>query len=268
QIGAVPLEPALGANEGGIKPLHQPPEPQRMIELDEMAHLVRGKIVEDKRGGENEPPGKRQYARIRARAPTARLVAHVDAFDRDAELGRVAAACSLEITLRLALEKIADAAIDVRRFAGDAEQALPPLLAPDPRRAARAAAMDDAMRLPAQRHFEAVGERRRLRQPLEPRRNPAAVLLRELFGFLYAAARRHGEDHLARRRIDAQRVTSRLAMTAQPHRIDRLVENDLDDRGLAWPTVKERAHRHGSTLQQPRANSAILARGRSTAGDK
>src|SRR5262249_22721132 len=80
---------------------------------------------------------------------------------------------------------------------------------------------------------------------------PAAVLLREVFGFLHAAARRHGEDHLARGGIDAQRVTPRLAVTAQPHRIDRLVENDLDDRGLARPTVKERAHRHDPPCSNP-----------------
>src|SRR5262249_41716290 len=159
QIGAVPLEPALGANEGGIKPLHQPPEPQRMIELDEMAHLVRGKIVEDKRGGENQPPGKRQYARVRARAPTARLVAHIDALDRDAELGRVAAARGVEIALRLALEKFADAAVDVRRFAGDAKEARSAVTGLEPHRAAHAAAIDDAMRLPPPRPVQAAAQK-------------------------------------------------------------------------------------------------------------
>src|SRR5260221_10455270 len=55
-----------------------------------MAHLVRGKVVERERGRENGPPRERQYARVRAGAPTARLVAHVDALDGNAELGRVA----------------------------------------------------------------------------------------------------------------------------------------------------------------------------------
>ena len=138
QIGPVHVEPDLGAIELGIKTLHQPPEAQRVIELDEMADLVRGEIVEDERGREDEPPGKRQYACVRARAPTARLIAYVDAFDRDAELGRVTPACGFEIALRLALEKIADAAVDVRRLARDAEQALSAVIGLDPNRTAAA----------------------------------------------------------------------------------------------------------------------------------
>src|SRR4029453_4518125 len=124
------------------------------------------------------------------------------------------------------------------------------------------------MRLTAQRHVHAMRERRYLRQPLEPRGDPAAVLLREFFCFLDAAARRHGEDHFACGSIDAQRVASRLAMTAQAHEIDRLVENDLDDRRLAWTAIEQRAKRHGSTLQQPGRNTAIVARSRRTTGDK
>src|SRR5262245_65745961 len=86
-----------------------------------MTHLVRGKVVEHERRRENEPPGKRQHARIRARAPTARLVAHVNALDGDAELGGVAPARGLEIALRLAFEEVAGAAVDVRQLAGDAK---------------------------------------------------------------------------------------------------------------------------------------------------
>ena len=156
----------------------------------------------------------------------------------------------------------------MRRFARDAEQPAAVFVGLGPHGAAHAAAVDDAMRLTAQRHVHAMRERRHLRQPLEPCGNPAAVLLRELFCFLDAAARGHGEDHFARGGVDAQRVAARLAMTAQAHEVDRLVENDLDDRGLAWTAIEQRAKRHGSTLQQPRANTAILARGHSTARDK
>src|SRR5262245_57896922 len=103
QVGAVHVEPHLGALDVRIDPLYQPPEPQRVVKLHKMAHLVRGKVIEHERGRENEPPGKRQHAGIRARAPTARLVAHVNALDGNAELGRVAPARGLEIALRLAL---------------------------------------------------------------------------------------------------------------------------------------------------------------------
>src|SRR5437870_2572049 len=103
QVGAVHVEPHLGALDVRIKALHQPPKPRRVVKLHQMAHLVRGKVVEHERGRENEPPRERQYARVRARAPTARLVAHADALDGDAELGRVAAARCLKIALRLAM---------------------------------------------------------------------------------------------------------------------------------------------------------------------
>src|SRR5262249_39326414 len=159
--------------------------------------------------------GKRQHAGIRARAPTARLVAHVDALDGNAELGRVAPARGLENAPRLALEEGAGAAGGAR---GGARQGKPTARRPGPLRApraARAAAIDDAMGFTAQRYLDPMRERRRLRQALEPRRDPAAVLLRELFRLLEAAARRHGENHLARGGVDAQRIASGLAMTAQ-----------------------------------------------------
>jgi ribosomal protein S9 len=78
------------------------------------------------------------------------------------------------------------------------------------------------------------------------------VLLRELFRLLEAAARRHGENHFAGGGVDAQCIASRLAMTAQAHEINRFVENDLNDRGLARTAIEQRAQRHGSTLEQPR----------------
>src|SRR5262249_35175582 len=84
---------------------------------------------------------------------------------------------------------------------------------------------------------------------------PTAVLLRELLRLLHAAARRHGENHLARGGVDAQGVASRLAMPAQAHEIDGPVENHLHDRGLARTTIEQRTkrHRRKSTLEQPRA---------------
>src|SRR6266511_1929933 len=233
QVGAVHVEPNLGAIEFRIETLHQPPEPQRMIEFQQMADLVPGKVLEHEWGRENEAPGKGQHARIRARTATARLVAHTDALDANPELVGVTPARGLQLALRLALEEVADAAVDVRRFARDAEQPAAICVGLGPHGAAHAAAVDNAMRLTAQRHVHAMRERRQLRQPLEPRGDPAAVLLREFFCFLDAAARRHGEDHFACGSVDAQRVAARLAMTAHAHEIDRLVENDLDDRGLA-----------------------------------
>src|SRR5712692_3902844 len=110
QVGAVDVEPDFGALDVGVEALHQPPEPRRVIELDEMGNLVRGEVIEHEWRRENEPPGERQYAGIRARAPAARLVAHANALDRNAEVGGVAPARGIEIELRLALEEIADAA--------------------------------------------------------------------------------------------------------------------------------------------------------------
>src|SRR5262249_11828626 len=75
------------------------------------------------------------------------------------------------------------------------------------------------------------------------------VLLRKLLRLLEAAARRHGENHLARGGVDAQRIASGLAMTAQAHEINRFVEDDLNDRGLARTAIEQRAKRHGSTLR-------------------
>ena len=173
----------------------------------------------------------------------------------DAELGGIAAAGGVEIARRLALEVVADAAVDVRRLAGDAEQPLAVLVGLGPHRAARAAAMHDAVRHAAQRNLGAVRERRGFRQPLQPRRDPAAVLLREFLGFPDAAARRHGEHHLARGGVDAQRVAARLPVPPDAHEIDRPVEDDLNrltarsdgdraTRAATWPR---------STQKKPRA---------------
>src|SRR5262249_60653947 len=90
----VHIEPSLGALGFRIEPLHQAPEPRRMVQLHEMAHLVRGKVVEHEGRRENEAPGERQHARIGTRAPTARLITYVDALDRNAQRGRITAAGS------------------------------------------------------------------------------------------------------------------------------------------------------------------------------
>ena len=114
-----------------------------------------------------------------------------------------------------------------------------------PHRAARRAAMADAVRHAAQRHDGAFGKGRGFRQPPEPRRDPAAVLLRKGARLLDRAARRYGQNDFARRRLDAQRIAARLAMPLEPHRIDRSVECDLDRLRLARAAKEQRALRHG-----------------------
>jgi hypothetical protein len=104
----------------------------------------------------------------------------------------------------------------------------------------------DAVRRAAQRHHGARGERRGLRQPAQPRRDPGAVLLRESLGVGDAAAQRHGENNVAARRLDAQGVAARLPVPAQAHRIDDAIELDLDGRYLARPPIKPREQPHGS----------------------
>src|SRR5262249_54802319 len=157
-----------------------------------------GQIVEHVWRRENEPPGEGQYPGIGARAPTARLVAHANAFERNAELRRVAPAGGVKLAMRLALEKVDDAALGERRAACDAKQPSAAAVGSDPHLPTLAAPMHDAVRQAAQRHLHAVRERRRLWQTLEPRRDPAAMLLRELFRLFHAAARRHSENDLAR----------------------------------------------------------------------
>jgi len=41
-------------------------------------------------------------------------------------------------------------------------------------------------------------------------------------------------------------------MTAQAYEVNRFVEDDLNDRGLARTAIEQRAQRHGFTLEQPR----------------
>src|SRR5437764_4213155 len=89
QVSAMGIEPDLGAREVGIEPSDQSPEARRMIELPQMRDLVRRQIIEHVRGRQDEPPGERQDAGVRARAPAAGLIPDGDALDVDPELGRI-----------------------------------------------------------------------------------------------------------------------------------------------------------------------------------
>src|SRR5215472_14030771 len=98
--------------------------------------------------------------------------------------------------------------------------------------------MDNTVHDPTQRHVRSMLKGSGLRQALEPRRNPAAMVLRELFCLAQAPARRHCEHNFARGCVDAERVASRLPVATHANEIDRFVENHLNDRGFAWPSVK------------------------------
>src|SRR5262249_26539155 len=123
----------------------------------------------------------------------------------------------------------------------DAQQTVAVAIALGPDRAAHAAAIHNAMRHPAQWHLDAVHERRRLRHPLEPCRDPSTMRLREVARLLEAAARRDGQDDFARHRIDAQGVTARLPVSPQLHKEYRALKNDLDRRRLARTAIEQRA---------------------------
>src|SRR4051794_15629871 len=120
QAGAVNVEPCLGAVGVRADAVDQPPEPRRVVHLDQMRHLMDGEIIQHEWRGENQPPGIRQHASGRARAPAARLVAHRDTLDSNAELLGGAAARNVEIAQGLATEEVADATVDMRSFACDA----------------------------------------------------------------------------------------------------------------------------------------------------
>ena len=97
--------------------------------------------------------------------------------------------------------------------------------------------MHDTVIDAAQRNHGAVGEGRRRRQPVEPRRDPAAMLLGEFARLPQAAARRHGEHDFTRDGMDAQRVAPRLPVAAHTHQIDLTVEHDADRWRFARPAV-------------------------------
>ena len=60
QIVAVGVEPGLGALDVAADFRDDPPEPRRMVHLDQMRDLMRGEIVQHKGRREDQPPGKRQ----------------------------------------------------------------------------------------------------------------------------------------------------------------------------------------------------------------
>ena len=75
QVGAVDLQPRLGALGLGKQPARQLPEHRRMVHVHDMRDLVRGEIVEHIGRREDQPPGEIETAGRRARAPAARGVA-------------------------------------------------------------------------------------------------------------------------------------------------------------------------------------------------
>ena len=252
QVRAVHVEPGLGALHVRTDATQDAPEPRRMVHFDEMGDLMGGQIVEHIARGQNQPPRKRQHTGRRARPPAARLVANRDAAKADAEFPGKMPDGDLEVALGLALEIIGDAARDVFGLAGDAQQAFAAAVALGPYRAARAAAVHDRMGDAPQRQFRAVREWRGLRQPAEAGGDPGAMLLGKFARLTQAAARRHGEHRLARHRDDAQRVTPRLAMAAQPNEIDGVFANDFDRRRLGGTTIEQRACGHWESIRANR----------------
>jgi len=60
QVVAMGIEPVLGALDMAADPAADPPEPRRVIHLDEMRDLMGGQIVQHVGRREDQPPGKRQ----------------------------------------------------------------------------------------------------------------------------------------------------------------------------------------------------------------
>jgi hypothetical protein len=100
---------------------------------------------------------------IGAGSPAARLVAHGDALDGDAEMVGIAMGGRFQFAPRLALEVVADPAVHMRGLAGNTEQALAALVGLGPHRAAYATPMHDTMRQTADRNFGSMREWRRFR---------------------------------------------------------------------------------------------------------
>ena len=113
-----------------------------------------------------------------------------------------------------------------------------------PDRAALAGAMYDPVRDAAQWNHGARKKRRGLWQPSEARGDPAAVTVREVLGVNDGAAWRHGQDRFAIAWMNAQGVTTRTPMSAQPNRIDLRAVLDQNARGFVRPPIKEGAFGH------------------------
>jgi hypothetical protein len=70
------------------------------------------------------------------------------------------------------------------------------------------------------------------------------VKLRKVLGFRERTARRHGQDGFAIGRMNAQGVTPRAAVPAQPDRKDLRAVLDQKSRGFGGPPIKEGASSH------------------------
>ena len=150
----------------------------------------------------------------------------------------------MQIAARFALEIIADAALDMLKTSGDAENALAALSRLRPDRSALAGAVHDPVRNAAQRNHGARKKWRCLRQPAETRGDPGAMAVRELLGIGKRAARRHGENGFAIARMNAQRIAPRAAMPPQSYRIDLRAMFDEKARRFGGPLIKEGAGGH------------------------
>jgi hypothetical protein len=128
--------------------------------------------------------------------------------------------------------------------AGYAQNFLAAVAGFGPHRAALARAMHDPVRHAAQRYDCASLERRRLRQTAETRGDPAAMKPRKVLCFHERAARRHGQDGFTVGWMNAQGVTARAAMPAQPDRKDLRAVLDQKSRGFGGPPIKEGASSH------------------------
>src|ERR1700688_4338590 len=113
QVVAVGIEPALGALDMTAGFGDDPPEPRRMIHLDEMRDLVGGEIVQHIRRRKDQPPRERQRPCRGARAPAARLVADRQPLRLDAQRLGVSLRGLLQIVARFALQVVVDPPLDM-----------------------------------------------------------------------------------------------------------------------------------------------------------
>ena len=104
--------------------------------------------------------------------------------------------------------------------------------------------MHDPVRHTAQRYDSAGLKGCGLRQTAKAGGDPAAVKLSKVLGFHQSAARRHGQDRFAIGWMNAQRVSARAAMPAQPDRKDLRAVLDQKSRGFGGPPIKEGASSH------------------------
>src|SRR4051812_778386 len=89
QVVAVGIEPRLGALDMAADLANHAPEPRRVVHLDEMGDFMGGQIVQHIGRREDQPPGKRQRSRRRARTPAARLITDRHPLDPHAEVFRI-----------------------------------------------------------------------------------------------------------------------------------------------------------------------------------